>query len=280
MMRYLLFSVLVVCVIGVMIPSVFAVENSSSYGTIKIEKYQYSIEPGETLYVKVFGSVTNSGSGGWVYFEVHIPDDDIYKITKTFTKVKATDDGYYENFLPVYYDELGRYDVYVTYNDNRVGNITFQVVEKSTSIAVATDKTYYQVGDTIFIGGQVKDPINIQNVKLYVTAPNGDYIWYDEFVLPTSEKFSTSVSTDGPLWTQSGKYTITAFYPTNVSDSKTFYVNEFGNTSPEQELVLPDSSRSYPIAMKTYTGDGFSIDYPGGYMAIKYDENVSASHFL
>jgi len=130
-MRYSLLSVLVVCVIGVMIPSVFAeVESSSNYGTVKTEKSQYEIEPqwGKSdLSVKIFGSVINSGSCGWVYFEIFNPDG-----SKDSTQVRCTSDGYYENFIIVdYNDARGTYKVDVTFRDNYVGGLTFEVIEKS-----------------------------------------------------------------------------------------------------------------------------------------------------
>ena len=79
-MRFLLLSVLVVCVIGVMMsPSVFASDHTdtSAYGTVETEKSQYELKKGQSVYVKVFGTIENPGSSTEkVYIELTKPGGD------------------------------------------------------------------------------------------------------------------------------------------------------------------------------------------------------------
>ena len=157
-MRYLLLSVLVVCVIGIMIPSAFAdhlsdleveVKSQTDIGTIMIEKSEYRIAPREILYVKVFGEVDMDNPVNrpidyteFVSFETTKPDG-----TKSITNVSKTKTGYFENRIPINYDTracgtapstvcgLGEYQVYVTFKGNSLGNLTFSVVDKAAAEA-------------------------------------------------------------------------------------------------------------------------------------------------
>ena len=47
-----------------MIPGVFASDHTdtSAYGTVEVEKSQYELRVGQSIYVKVFGTVENPGS--------------------------------------------------------------------------------------------------------------------------------------------------------------------------------------------------------------------------
>ena len=116
-MRFLLLSVLVVCVIGVMMsPSVFASDHTdtSVYGTVETEKSQYELRKGQSVYVKVFGIVENPGSSTEkVYIELTKPDGN--KISMSITK---TSTGYYETVMPVSYEDLGPHSVDVTHHNN------------------------------------------------------------------------------------------------------------------------------------------------------------------
>ena len=193
------------------------------WGTVSIDNSKFELGPRETLQVKVFGTVEDPISSNWVYMTVAEPNGNTYQIKTVKTSV-----GYYENYIDIDYENLGYYNVKVSFGNKNIGTINFEAVEKSKAITkspaivIATAKTSYKAGDTIFIAGSVKNPIPNQSVKLFITAPNGDHIWFDELTLPSSGKFSTSASTSSPLWEQSGTYTITASYSTDAFDSKTF----------------------------------------------------------
>jgi plastocyanin len=148
-MKYLLLSVLVVCMIGVMMaPSVFASDHAdtSAYGTVETEKSQYELRKGQNVYVKVFGTIENPGSSTEkVYIELTKPGGN--KLSMSITK---TSTGYYETIMPVSYENLGQHRVDVTHHNNHIGSITFSVVDKNQAEA-GTTPSVITVPDDIIV---------------------------------------------------------------------------------------------------------------------------------
>jgi plastocyanin len=102
-------------------------KTTSAYGTVVAEKSQYELRTGQSIYVKIFGTIENPGSStGKVNIELTKPDGN--KLSMSITK---TSQGYYQTILPVGYENLGQHRVDVTYDNNHVGSITFSVVDKN-----------------------------------------------------------------------------------------------------------------------------------------------------
>ena len=101
-----------------------------------------------------------------------------------------------------------------------VSFIPYALSERSPSygIGIVIDKTFYETGDTIFIGVGGFLLENLQygdaTIKLFITAPNGDRIWSDELESPDSGVLHTSVGTSSPHW-GSGDYIVFARYSLN-----------------------------------------------------------------
>ena len=90
-------------------------------------------------------------------------------------------------------------------------------VSPSYGVCIVIDKTFYETGDTIFIGVGgflLENLARDATIKLFITAPNGDRIWSDELESPDSGVLHTSVGTSSPHW-GSGDYIVFARYSLN-----------------------------------------------------------------
>ncbi len=84
----------------------------------------------------------------------------------------------------------------------------------SYGVGIVIDKTFYETGDTIFIGVTgflLENLAQDATIKLFITAPNGDRIWSEEYIIPDSGVLHTSVDTFSPVW-GSGDYIVFARY--------------------------------------------------------------------
>ena len=87
----------------------------------------------------------------------------------------------------------------------------------SYGVGIVIDKTFYETGDTIFIGVTgflLENLAEDATIKLFITAPNGDRIWSEEYIIPDSGVLHTSVDTFSPVW-GSGDYIVFARYSLN-----------------------------------------------------------------
>ena len=98
----------------------------------------------------------------------------------------------------------------------------------SYGVGIVIDKTFYETGDTIFIGVTgflLENLTEDATIKLSITAPNGDRIWSEEYIIPDSGVLHTSVDTFSPVW-GSGDYIVFARYSLPIWDSARYSLNE------------------------------------------------------
>jgi len=86
------------------------------------------------------------------------------------------------------------------------------------SIKLTLDKTSYVYGDIILISGEVEEILD--SVILEIYSPGGAK-FFSSYVVVSDSKFSTEITTLGPLWESSGKYTVTVFSPSKSSTGAT-----------------------------------------------------------
>ena len=117
------------------IPDTFATHNADKqWGTVYVEKpvleLAYTASDNTQRYekIKIFGVVEEPKSAIWVHMTVTEPSG------KTSPqKVIATSDGYYENFILICCNNIGKYSVYVEWQGYHIGTVTFDVIQKSTT---------------------------------------------------------------------------------------------------------------------------------------------------
>jgi len=97
-------------------------------------------------------------------------------------------------------------------------------------ITVSTDTSIYKRGDTIMVGGHIRNPTPNTLVSLAVRNPDQNYVLISQIGLSSNGDFSTTFVAGGSLWTQSGTYTVVAQYG---SDKATVQF-QFTYTTPQQ----------------------------------------------
>ncbi len=104
-----------------------------------------------------------------------------------------------------------------------------QVVEP---ITVSTDKESYSDGDTVIVSGEVRERLSGVPVSLRVIAANGNLVTVQQIDVGVDNKFSTTLTAGGAVWSSSGEYTINAQYGSKQRVAETTF--DFGgSSSPE-----------------------------------------------
>ena len=171
--------------------------------------------------MKIFGTVEDPRSSGYIYMTITKPDGDISK-----AKVRPSPaDGEYSTFILICCNEVGKYTVSVEWHFNNIGTVTFNVVEKplGSSIptpiisSVTTNQSSYSKGETITVSGYINNytPSNTKAVTITIKNPTGITAYFDQ-IQPTSDgQFSQAISTVNQL-DESGQYAVTDMYGPDV----------------------------------------------------------------
>ena len=138
-MRVLHFSIFIILVSVMIIPNAFASHDSDKqWGTISVDKPTLELPyttAGNSQYekIKIFGTVEEPRSTTFVFMTITEPDGKTYSV-----KVRASSDGYYENFILICCNSVGTYSVYAEWKGYHIGTITFDVVTKLKSQPTTT----------------------------------------------------------------------------------------------------------------------------------------------
>ena len=140
-------------------------------------------------------------------------------------------------------------------------------------IVVTTDKAAYGQGDTILVSGEVKDLLSGVPISLQVIAANGNLVTIQQLDVGSDKKFSSELTTGGPLWKSEGTYTIKVLYG---SQSRTAEVTfDFGG-SPTTGPSTPSTPSGPSIEVP---GSGFSVSYSitgGSILSIEADVDANS----
>ena len=121
------------------IPNAFASHDSDKqWGTISVDNPTLELPyttAGNSQYekIKIFGTVEEPRSDTWVYFTITEPDGKTYQ-----AKVRASSDGYYENFILICCGDIGTYNVYAEWREYHIGTVTIDVTQKPKSPPITT----------------------------------------------------------------------------------------------------------------------------------------------
>ena len=140
-------------------------------------------------------------------------------------------------------------------------------------IVVTTDKAAYGQGDTILVSGEVRDLLSGVPISLQVIAANGNLVTIQQLDVGSDKKFSSELTTGGPLWKSEGTYTIKVLYG---SQSRTAEVTfDFGG-SPTTGPSTPSTPSGPSIEVP---GSGFSVSYSitgGSILSIEADVDANS----
>ena len=199
-MRVLHFSIFIILVSVMIIPNAFASHDSDKqWGTISVDKPTLELPyttAGNSQYekIKIFGTVEEPRSATWVYFTITEPDGKTYQ-----AKVRASSDGYYENFILICCNSVGTYSVYAEWKGYHIGTITFDVVTKLKSQPTPTPTAepvtaipgWIKTHAGWWAGGQINDSAYLLGIQ---------YLIKEGIMVIPSTEMSESSGSQVPVW--------------------------------------------------------------------------------
>ena len=202
-MRVLPFSIFIILVSVMIIPNTFASHDTDKqWGTIFVDKSILELpytaaDNSQYEKIKIFGTVEEPRSATWVYFTITEPDGKTYQ-----AKVRASSDGYYENFILICCNNIGKYSVYAEWKGYHIGTITFDVVTKLKSQPTTTPTPTAEPVTAIpvwikthagwWAGGQIDDITYVSGIKYLIKE--------GIMVIPSTETSESSGSQEVPVW--------------------------------------------------------------------------------
>lgn len=97
-----------------------------------------------------------------------------------------------------------------------------------------TDKKFYTMGEDIVVSGEIKNPVQLNQISLDIIGPKENTLYHKDISLPDSTKFTDTISTSGVL-RDFGEYTIKITGP----DAKNLFLRiEYGIAPKEFESPL------------------------------------------
>jgi len=200
-MRVLHFSIFIFLVSVMIIPNAFAGHDSDKkWGTVYIDKPILEIPytaASNSQYEKIniFGTVEEPRSAAFVYMTITEPDGKTYP-----TKVRASSQGSYENFILICCNDVGTYSVYVEWKEHHIGTVTFDVVTKPKSQPTPTPTAESVTGipDWLKIhagwwaSGQINDSAYLLGIQYLIKE--------GIMVIPMTETSEPSGSQEVPRW--------------------------------------------------------------------------------
>ncbi len=109
---------------------------------------------------------------------------------------------------------------------------SFSDSSPKTTVLVRTDKTSYNIGDTVLISGSVTNPIS-DKIVLKMFNSKAELVWLFQVNLDTNNTFQTTLQLSDPTWNGSAFYVLTA--KTNDTVGATSF--EINQTSSIQRVI-------------------------------------------
>ena len=199
-MRVLHFSIFIILVSVMIIPNAFASHDSDKqWGTISVDKPTLELPyttAGNSQYekIKIFGTVEEPRSATWVYFTITEPDGKTYQ-----AKVRASSDGYYENFILICCGDIGTYSVYAEWREYHIGTVTIDVTQKPKSQPTPTPTAepvtaipgWIKTHAGWWAGGQINDSAYLLGIQ---------YLIEEGIMVIPSTEMSESSGSQVPVW--------------------------------------------------------------------------------
>ena len=200
-MRVLHFSIFIILVSVMIIPNAFASHDSDKqWGTVSVDKSILKLpytaaDNSQYEKIKIFGTVEEPRSATWVYFTITEPDGKTYQ-----AKVRASNDGYYENFILICCGDIGTYNVYAEWREYHIGTVTIDVSAKPksqltdtlTAEPVTIIPNWIKTHAGWWAGGQINDSAYLLGIQYLIKE--------GIMVIPSTERSESSGSQEVPGW--------------------------------------------------------------------------------
>ena len=199
-MRVLPFSIFIILVSIVIIPNAFASHDSDKQlGTVFVDKSILELpytSAGDSRYekIKIFGIVVEQKANPFVHMIITEPDGKTYP-----TKVRASSDGNYENFILICCKNIGTYSVYAEWRGYHIGTVTFDVIEKpklqptptTTSEPVTVIPDWIKIHARWWADEQIDDSAYLLGIQ---------YLIKEGIMVIPSTEMSESSGSQVPVW--------------------------------------------------------------------------------
>jgi len=98
---------------------------SAQTSELNVEQLTYEKLVGQSILTKFFGYISDNERGGRVLLTITSPTGDTSE-----NRIYPSSDGYFELFHPLdKHADVGSYDVSASYNDEIVGNVSFDLID-------------------------------------------------------------------------------------------------------------------------------------------------------
>ena len=240
-MRVLYFLIFIILVSVIIIPNALASHDSDKHwGTVYADKYVLELaytssDNSQPEKIRIFGTVEEPRSAGFVYMTITEPDGKIVQ-----TKVKATTHSatisQFENLINISGKKLGKYTVSVSSGvdlkrSNYIGTVTFDAVEKpkgsiglpSTISSIKTNKSSYSSGENVVISGSIKnyDSSHYNTVSITITDSIDQRKFFKLAEPDPAGQFSITIPS--VIEFEDDHYTVSASYMPLLKDYGGFY---------------------------------------------------------
>ena len=200
-MRVLHLSIFIILVSILIIPNALASHDSDKqWGTVSVDKPILELPyttAGNSQYekIKIFGTVEEPRSAAFVYMTITEPDGKTYQ-----TKVRASGQGSYENFILICCNSAGTYSAYVEWKGYHIGTVTIDVSVKPKSQPTDTPTAEPVTAIPVWIkthagwwaGGQINDSTYLLGIQYLIKE--------SIMVIPSTETSESSGSQEVPVW--------------------------------------------------------------------------------
>ena len=200
-MRVLPFSIFIILVSIMIIPNAFASHDSDKQlGTVFVDKSILELpytSAGDSRYekIKIFGIIVEQKANPFVHMIITEPDGKTYP-----TKVRASSDGNYENFILICCKNIGTYSVYAEWRGYHIGTVTFDVIEKpklqptptTTSEPVTVIPDWIKIHARWWADEQIDDSAYLLGIQYLIKE--------GIMVIPSTEMSESSGSQEVPVW--------------------------------------------------------------------------------
>ena len=199
-MRVLPFSIFIILVSIMIIPNTFASHDSDKQlGTVFVDKSILELpytSAGDSRYekIKIFGIIVEQKANPFVHMIITEPDGKTYP-----TKVRASSDGNYENFILICCKNIGTYSVYAEWRGYHIGTVTFDVIEKpklqptptTTSEPVTVIPDWIKIHARWWADEQIDDSAYLLGIQ---------YLIKEGIMVIPSTEMSESSGSQVPVW--------------------------------------------------------------------------------
>ena len=213
-----------------------------------------SYQSGDTILV--FGYVDDSSIGGEILIFITNPSGQMVSIDQVSVVGKKFSTSF--NTDGLYWTETGYYTVAAIASDTLTGAKVFyftsqqiEPTEPESNFNLQVAGSSYQSGDTILVFGYVDDSSIGVPVTMTITNPSGQTVSIDQ-VSVVGKTFSTSFNTDGPVWTETGYYTVQAGYGSLMEKEEFYFTSQQIEPTPEPTT----DSLPYKIEIVAAQGSG------------------------